>query len=205
MLLERPIVFLQEGFSRNQISKLLIVGAGGLGLWCIQIAKQMYANKNIEVTVADISQEKLDTAKNQGADFAIQWKTEFESREAYMAEILRTTKDGKYQFDAAIDFVGSTNTFNLAYRSLRRSGSLICVGLYGGKIEAPIMELIAKQYHIQGNVVGRLSDLKECVNFVANHSLKYPPTEFVTLDEINSTLDRLRAGQIKGRALLKFE
>ena len=196
--------FLEEGYSRNQMSKLLVTGAGGLGLWCIQIAKQMYADKNIEITVADKAQEKLDLAKGQGADFTVQWKTQFESREMYMAEIQKTTKGGKYKFDAAIDFVGSGTTFNLSYRSLRRSGSHITVGLFGGKIEAPLVELTAKQYHIQGNVVGKLSDLKECVAFVANNTIRYPPVEFVSLENVNDTHDRLRKGEVNGRALIKF-
>ena len=53
--LKKARSFLEEGYSRNQMSKLLIAGAGGLGLWCIQIAKLMYANINIEITVADIA------------------------------------------------------------------------------------------------------------------------------------------------------
>ena len=203
--LKKANSFLKEGFLKNQVSKLLIVGAGGLGLWCTQIAKQMYADQNVEVTIADITQEKLNVAKDQGADFTAQWKTEFENFQMYMSEVHKTTKNGQYQFDAAIDFVGTSNTFNLAYRSLRRSGSLISVGLYGGRIDVPLVELAAKQYHIQGNVVGTLSDLKECVMFIASHSIKYPPLEYVTLDNINEALDRLRAGKIKGRALIKFE
>ena len=49
---------------------VLINGAGGLGLWAIEMLKAMYGS-DVIVCAVDISQAKLDDAKERGADVTI--------------------------------------------------------------------------------------------------------------------------------------
>ena len=202
--LKKAAPFLQEGMSRERPGRLLIVGAGGLGLWCIQLAKLMYASRNLEVNVADVISDKLETAQTYAADNTILWQTKFANFNDYMKEVRKTTQNDEYTYDATIDFVGLPDTFNVAYRSLRVAGTIISVGLYGGIVDLPLIELVAKKLHIQGNYVGTLADTKALVELLKDKNVQYPAVEFTNLDNINVTFDRLRKGQVTGRAIVKF-
>ena len=195
---------LTEGYKRNMSAKLLISGSGGLGQWCIQLATLMFSHVNIEITVADISPHKLQIANELGSKFTVLWQTTYKGIDEQLADVQKTTKNGEYKFDAAIDFVGVPNTFALAHRSLRPAGSLISVGLFGGVAKLSLLELVRTQYKIQGSNTGTLADLKELVNFLKDKDVNYSNTGFVVLQDINETLDRLKEGKILGRALIKF-
>ena len=65
---------LEEGLLRNKCGRLLVAGAGGLGLWCTRLAKLIFAGRDLQVTVADVAVEKLDIAKTCGADKTVRWK-----------------------------------------------------------------------------------------------------------------------------------
>ena len=195
---------LKEGYNRNNCSKLLVVGCGGLGLWCIQLATLMFQRFNVEITAVDISSNKLPVAKDSGATSTMLWKSEYNSIDEQLADVQRTTKNGTYKFDVAIDFVGMPNTFALAHRSIRSMGSLITVGLFGGVGKLSLLELVRTQYKIQGSNLGTMAELKELINFLKDKDVKYPNVELVSLQEINETLQRLRNGKVLGRALVKF-
>ncbi len=203
--LKKAMPFIEEGIQSRGNGRLLIAGAGGLGNWCLQLGKALFADKKVFITVADISQEKLDQAKEDGADFVQLWRKDSPGNFLeYLGEIGKITQGGAHKFDAVIDFVGIKTTFNFAYRSLRKGGSLINVGLFGAIAEVPLPELAMKQYHIQGNLVGPIAALRELVDFVKDKNVKYPNLEFVKLNDVNETHERMRQGRIKGRALIKF-
>ncbi len=203
--LKRARPYLEKGAARNGAGRLLIAGMGGLGLWATLLAKLVCSDILVEVTAADVAQEKLDIAKKYGADFGILWKKKFDSIEEYMSEVQKTTNNNEYTFDAAIDFVGVANTFNLAYRSLRRGGTIICVGLGEGKVDFFVNEVVGKALHVQGNLVGTLAHLKEMMNFLKDKNIQYPALELVKLDDAKDTLDRLKDGKIEGRAVITLD
>lgn len=204
--LQKTKPFIEEGVQTRGDGRLLIVGAGGLGNWCLQLGKAMFDGKKVFITVADISQEKLDQAEEDGADFIQLWKTKSPTNFAeYIKEMGVITQAGKHKFDAAIDFVGTKDTFNFSYRALRQKGTIVNVGLYGAIADVPLSELAIKQFVIQGNFVGTKSSLKELINFIQDRNVKYPHLEFIKLSDINETHERMKQGKVKGRALIKFE
>ena len=204
--LNRAKPYLEDGAARRGgPARLLVAGSGGLGLWATQLVKYLLAPCAVEVTAADVMEEKLDTAKKFGADFTVLWKKDFENIQDYLAEVQKTTRNGSYQFDAAIDFVGFANCFNLAYRSLRVGGTIVAVGLAADKVELPLGELIAREAHIQGNMVGTNAQMKALIEILKQNTPTYPALEFSSLDDVNASLDKLKKGQVSGRVLLAFE
>ena len=187
----------------NGKAQLLVVGAGGLGLWCIQLAKLMFSGKPIAICVAAIDEGKLCSALLYGADSKILWNRKYETNEEFALDINKTGDNGQIQFDAAIDFVGTNNTFLPAYKNLRRGGTIVEVGMYGGIVDIPLID-ISKNISIQGNRVIGFSMFSEFLTFLEDKNVNYPPVQLFKLQEINSVLQKLRDATIMGRAVISL-
>ncbi|XP_064602529.1 alcohol dehydrogenase-like [Liolophura sinensis] len=183
----------------NGRASLLIIGAGGLGLWCIQLAKAVLHNTT--VVVADISEEKLEVAKKHGADKTVLWNSDDE------AEIEKRTRAAgdDNEIHAAIDLVNMPVTASRGNDCLAKGGALVCVGLFGGGMDLCLPLLPLRGRKILGCYVGSLPSMKELIQLVSEKQVNPPPKEYVKLDDINDTLDRLRARKIAGRCIIRYD
>jgi D-arabinose 1-dehydrogenase-like Zn-dependent alcohol dehydrogenase len=96
---------------------LLIIGAGGVGLSGVRIARELFPQAPI--IVAEVDQSKWEMAKAAGANECI------DSTADGAGKLLFKSTGGGVA--AAIDFVGAANTFNFGYGALRKAGKLVCV------------------------------------------------------------------------------
>ncbi len=191
---------LQHAVKKFGEARFLIAGAGGLGLWATKLSKILFKDLNVSVTVADVSQKSLDIAKEAGADETLLW----DPKDDVPTSIAKTTDNGKRKMSAAIDFVGRDTTCGIALHSLRKEGHLVVVGLFGGALTTPIPGLVLTELKVQGSYTGSLETLRELVDMMSEQNISYPSQEIYTLDEINTALDKLKGGQIRGRAVLKM-
>ena len=99
---------------------LLIIGAGGVGLSGIRLARQMFG---VAPIVVELDRGKWDIAREAGAGELID-----PSAEGALKALLKATGG----VAAAVDFVGAASSFNFGFGALRKAGKLICVGLFGG-------------------------------------------------------------------------
>jgi 2-desacetyl-2-hydroxyethyl bacteriochlorophyllide A dehydrogenase len=100
---------------------VLIVGAGGLGIHGVQIAKLCGA----KVIVADKKEKALRLAEQHGADHVV-------SAGKSPLETVREITHGM-GVDAVLEFVGSKETIAWSLPSLRKGGKLIIVGYVPGQ------------------------------------------------------------------------
>jgi len=168
---------------------LLLMGLGGVGLSGLQIALGLGYRR---VAVADIDERKRELPMASGASFLI------DPRDADAPKLL-TDAGG---VSAAIDFVGNSATAEFATTCLRRGGACIIVGLFGGNITLPLPPLVQRAITLQGSFVGNLDELKELIELVKSGTIQPLPVETVSFDKVNEALERLRAGQVKGRLVL---
>jgi propanol-preferring alcohol dehydrogenase len=170
---------------------LVIIGAGGLGLICIEILKAMDGKGAI---VVDIDPVKREAAKKNSALAVI------DARAPDALKQLLRANNGPVM--AAIDFVGSSETTALAFNALGRGGKLVIVGLFGGAADWSLPLIPIKAASILGSYVGNLAELKELVALVRAGKAKPLPVTCCALHDAGKTLSDLRAGRFIGRAVL---
>jgi D-arabinose 1-dehydrogenase-like Zn-dependent alcohol dehydrogenase len=169
---------------------LLLMGLGGVGLSGLQIAQGLGFGK---VAVADIDPAKRELALANGAKLAI------DPRDAEASTRLLAQAGG---VAAAVDFVGATATAAFAIAALRKGGTYVVVGLFGGDITLALPPIVLRAITIRGSYVGNLGELKELVALVQAGKVKPLPVEAVAFDGVNEALARLRAGKVQGRLVL---
>jgi propanol-preferring alcohol dehydrogenase len=165
-----------------------ISGIGGLGHMAVQYAKAM----GLHVAAVDIAEDKLQLARDLGADVTIN------AVETDPAEELQKQLGGVH---GALVTAVSNSAFSQAVGMLRRGGFMSLVGLPPGDFPLPIFEIVLKRITVRGSIVGTRNDLREALAFagegkVASHF------SWDKLENINAIFDQMKAGKIDGRVVL---
>lgn len=171
---------------------LLIVGAGGVGMAGLAIAREIV---DAEIWVADIDPAKLDAARAAGADHVV------DTREASAVKSVVVGTGGGAA--AAVDFVGAESSAAFGWKTLARGGKLVVVGLFGGAFHAPLPYFPLKSVTVQGSYVGSPAEMDELMALVRAGRIPPIPVETRPIGEITRTLEDLRAGRIVGRVAVK--
>ena len=168
---------------------IVIIGAGGVGMMAIQIARAL----GMDPIVVDIDDAKLSAARDLGVTRT------FNSSDRQTAKEIRKSTGGVY---AALDFVGAEASVNYGLGCLRKGGMLVVIGLYGGALSIPIPFLPMNARVIQGSYVGSLEDMGELMAMVRDG--KIAPIDIIErpLAEASQALEDLKAGKVRGRQVL---
>ena len=170
-----------------------VIGAGGLGLSAIGMLRALGHESIVGV---DIDPAKLAAAQSAGV------AATFNSRDSGAASRLKEITGGALY--GAVDFVGSTETAQLALGALRKGGKLILVGLFGGEIPLSIASTILRAITVQGSHLGSVTELKEVVTLAREGTIKPIPIQKRPLAQVSRTLDELKSGQIIGRVVAEI-
>ena len=170
---------------------IVIIGAGGLGLMAVQIAK---AITNSNIIMVDVNDVKLNEAKKLGADIIVN---------SINDDPIKTIKDitNGLGTEAVIDFVNNTKTAPTAIDILRKRGKYIMVGLFGGSLELNLPMIPLRAFNITGAYTGNLLDLTELVELFRKGKIESVISRKYKLDSVNDALNDLKNGKIIGRAV----
>ena len=172
---------------------VLIVGAGGLGIHAVQIAKLCGAN----VFVVDMDTQALDLARQFGADQA------FLPAEAPQA--VKDLTDGR-GVHAVIEVVGSPETLSWSLPALKSGGKLILVGYApGNPFALDTMLMHYREYEIIGCRFIPKAELLELIQLIENGKVKPVVTQTFDFDQANEALKVLREGKTLGRIVLTLD
>ena len=179
---------------------IVIIGAGGLGLMGIQIAKAVTKAKIICVDLDDV---KLKTAQEMGADFVVNTNVigsvAAGSGNAVQKIISLCNNKGA---ESVIDFVNAPNTAKTGLGVLRKRGNLILVGLFGGKLDISLVTIPLKSITIQGAYTGNYTDMVELIELAKKGVINPRIAKRYSLDDANTALEELKARKINGRAVI---
>ncbi len=163
-------------------------GVGGLGHYAVQIACAMGAR----VIGVDIRDAALELAQRLGAHLTV-----------------NAASDAVKQIKAAggadvvVNLAPHPKAIEQGFRSLRRGGALVLVGLPPGDFTLPIFPAVAKGIRVLTAAVGTRQDLREVLNMAATGQIR-TVYETVQLDQINDVFHRMESGHISGRAVIEF-
>jgi propanol-preferring alcohol dehydrogenase len=162
-----------------------VFGVGGLGHLALQYAHIAGGR----VIAVDLHDEKLTLAKELGAEFTVN-----AAREDPVEAIQKLGGA-----DQAIALAVSPTSFEQAYASLRRGGTLVFVALpQDNRIELPIFETVLNGITVVGSIVGTRVDLREVFELHAAGMTKVI-TEVRPLDTVNESIEDVEAGRVPAR------
>ena len=176
----------------NSPENILIVGAGGLGLMGVQIAKALCDAK---IICADLTDEKLQKAKEMGADHIINTK----DSESFKNIMSICNEKGA---DSIIDFVNAPPTVKLDLSVIRKRGNIVLVGLFGGAVDLPLVSIPLKAITIQGAYTGNYNDMIELIDLAKRGIIKPIVSKHYSMDEANTALEDLKNRKVIGRSVI---
>ncbi len=184
----------------NSPEFLVIIGAGGLGLMGIQIAKAITKAK---VICVDLDDNKLQTAKEMGADFVVNSNVigSVATGSGNAAQKIISLSNNKGA-DSVIDFVNAPQTVKTGLAALRKRGNLVLVGLFGGSLELSLVTIPLKALTIQGAYTGNYNDMVELIDLAKKGVIKPVISQRYSLDQVNDALENLKQRKIIGRAVI---
>jgi L-iditol 2-dehydrogenase len=120
---------------------VIVVGAGMIGLFIIQALKL----KGCGVVIAvDLEQERLDLARELGADAALK------ADHYDIPAKVRALSHGRGA-DSAFEAVGIGPTVETAIKCVRRGATVTLVGNVSPLVEIPLQSIVTQQLRLQGS------------------------------------------------------
>jgi propanol-preferring alcohol dehydrogenase len=169
-----------------------VIGAGGLGIHAVQIAKAFGAR----VLAIDINGKALAMAKEMGAEETLQITQDDPTEE------MRDFSEGK-GVDAVIESVGKPEMQTAGLHILKAAGRFAAVGYNADSpFQVNSQLLVAKELKIYGSRSCGRKDLEEVIDLVSSAKLKPFVAECYPLLEANLVLSQLEKGQTVGRSVL---
>jgi NAD+-dependent secondary alcohol dehydrogenase Adh1 len=166
-------------------STAVVIGVGGVGHIAVQLIRELGSSS---VVAVDTDERRRRLAKELGADEVVE-----------RADAVRELTDGRGA-DLVFDFVGTDQTHADSAQMLARGGTYSVIG-YGGTISIPSPALVVNEHAVLGNLVGTWIDLWELLQLHAAGRVTLK-AETHPLDSVNDVLEKLRDGEVTGRAVL---
>ncbi len=154
-------------------AKVLVLGAGCIGLVTMLAAKAFGAS---QVIVTDVLDNRLEAAKRLGADFAVN------TSKKNLHELIADTT-GDIGVDVVIDCVGISPTINEAIDNCKKGGKIVLVGMGAdGNVNINMNRAISKEIdfktifryrNIFPTALKMVSDGKIDINGIVSHSFNF--------------------------------
>jgi L-iditol 2-dehydrogenase len=162
--LTQPLAIGIHAVQRAAIRKgqtVLILGAGTIGLILLQLALR----KGARVFVSDVVDFKLEKAKTLGAHQV--WNG---SSPEMVKEVKAQTKG--LGADVVIEAAGSSATVQQAFSAVRKSGTILLLGLTGHlKEEVPLERVTLDELNLHGSMRYSMGDFPEAIDMIHREAI----------------------------------
>lgn len=170
---------------------IAVIGCGGVGMTAVAL---LSALSKAKVVAVDPDPAKRETAQRYGAALTV------DPKEADAARTI--VKASGNNVIGVADFVGAESSSSLGVQIVRRGGTVVIVGLFGGEFRCPVPMFPLKSMRVEGSYVAGLNELRELVALAQRVTLPEIPITLRPLAEVNRSLEDLAAGRVVGRVVL---
>ncbi|MGI9090247.1 MAG: zinc-binding dehydrogenase [Gemmatimonadaceae bacterium] len=173
--------------------EVLIQGiGGGVALAALQVAKHIGAR----VWVTSSSDDKLQRARNLGADETLNYRSVDVAREI-------RARTGKRGVDVVIDSVGEA-TWSSSLGALGKLGRLVTCGATSGPmVVTDARRLFWNQWSIMGSTMGNDAEFEAVAAELARGNLMPPIDSAFDLADGRAALERLQSGEQFGKIVVR--
>jgi 2-desacetyl-2-hydroxyethyl bacteriochlorophyllide A dehydrogenase len=170
--------------------RVVIAGAGGLGLNAIQVA----VNAGASVAVVDPDANAREKAIAMGAEVAV--------TPAEVADIIEWSGGGA---DLSLEASGRREGFEALVACTRPGGRLICAGYaLSSALQLDSMHLVLSELSVIGSRASSRDDAREALAAVEAGQIVPAIASTLPLDNVNEALVRLRRGGLAGRLVIEI-
>ena len=144
--------------SRAQVTDIdvvMVIGCGMVGMGAVVRS----ALRGATVIAADIDDEKLALAKEMGATYTINTKTE--DAHARLQEIT-----GGFGPDVIIEAVGSVPTYQMAVNEVAFTGRVVCIGYAKSEVAFQTKYFVQKELDIRGSRNALPNDFRAVIHYL---------------------------------------
>jgi zinc-binding alcohol dehydrogenase/oxidoreductase len=183
-------------FTRGQLQEgetVFVPGiGGGVATFLVQMAKAAGAT----VFVSSGSDEKIEKAKELGAEGGVNYNSEDWSKE------LKSMSGG---VDLSVDSIGG-EVFNTLLRLANPASRIVVIGATAGPAPKVMTILIAlfKQLDILGTAMGNPDEFGSMLGFYEEHELRPVINETFSLEEAAAALEHIEEGKGIGKVVLEI-
>ena len=173
---------------------VLTLGTGGVAIFTLQLAKAMGAT----VIITSSSDEKLQRARQLGADHTINYRT----RPDWEKAVLEITD--RAGVDLTVETAGA-GTLDKSLTATRAGGTVALLGaLTGLKAQINVGLVLMKELHVAGILVGSRSAFEEMNRFIEQHALKPVIDRTFPFDQLPDALRHMESGRHFGKVVVKL-
>lgn len=171
---------------------LLALGTGGVSIFGLQLAKTLGAT----VIITSSSDEKLERAKELGADALINYR-----RNPEWGKAARELTAGR-GVDHVLE-VGGAATFAHSLRAVRPGGTISIIGnLGGGATEINLLSVLMQNIRLQGVIVGHRESFEALVRAVAQNQVRPVVDQVFGFHEVPRALEHMGSGNHFGKVCI---
>ena len=164
-----------------------VVGLGGVGLSALLAAVAAGAGRIIAL---DLNPEKLQLARELGADFAIN-----AADSDCVSQVREATSGGAH---VAVETAGAAKALEIAYQITRRGGTTVTAGMPGPEVKITLshLSLAAEERCLKGSYMGSCvprRDIPRYLSMFQNGKLPVDKllSRIIGFNELNAAMDRL--------------
>lgn len=169
---------------------VVVVGAGGLGLHAIQIARWAGAH----VAAIDVAAGNREEAMLAGAELAL--------GPDELGAVREWSAGGA---DLTLEASGSVAGFETAIAAAAPGGRVVCCGYRpGSDFGFDSMRLAMSEISVLGSRGGSYANAVDALRAVSSGSITPRIAGYGSLSDINDFLDRLRSGSVAGRLVVRM-
>ncbi len=180
-----------HSLARHKVAgkRVLITGAGPIGLFALAVARMSGAMKLFS---SDVSEERLALARRLGADLTLN-----PQKVDVVKEIMKAT--GDFGVDIFVELSGNGEACRTGLKALRRGGAASLVGLFNNTVELDLVnDVIYKEATVYG-ITGRtmFSTWTEAADILDSGRLDISPvlTHHFALEEFEKAFETAHSGK----------